>query len=227
MNIVEVKNLSKIYGKGETAVRALDNVSFSVKKGEFVCIIGPSGSGKSTLLHLLGGVDRPTSGKVLIDQTDIYDLNETQLAIFRRRQIGLIYQFYNLIPILTVEENITLPMLLDEQKVDPSHFNKVVEILGLSERLSHLPNQLSGGQQQRVSIGRALISNPAIMLADEPTGNLDSKNSKEIMELLKMFNKTYNQTLIVITHDERIALQADRIIAIEDGKVARDEVIRP
>jgi putative ABC transport system ATP-binding protein len=198
-----------------------------VKKGEFVCIIGPSGSGKSTLLHLLGGVDRPTSGKVLIDQTDIYDLNETQLAIFRRRQIGLIYQFYNLIPILTVEENITLPMLLDEQKVDPSHFNKVVEILGLSERLSHLPNQLSGGQQQRVSIGRALISNPAIMLADEPTGNLDSKNSKEIMELLKMFNKTYNQTLIVITHDERIALQADRIIAIEDGKVARDEVIRP
>lgn len=227
MNIVEVKNLSKVYGKGETAVTALDDVSFSVKKGEFVCIIGPSGSGKSTLLHLLGGVDRPSSGKVLIDQTDIYDLNETQLAIFRRRQIGLIYQFYNLIPILTVEENITLPMLLDEQKVDPSHFNKVVEILGLSERLSHLPNQLSGGQQQRVSIGRALISNPAIMLADEPTGNLDSKNSKEIMELLKMFNKTYNQTLIVITHDERIALQADRIIAIEDGKVARDEVIRP
>lgn len=227
MNIVEVKNLSKVYGKGETAVTALDDVSFTVKKGEFVCIIGPSGSGKSTLLHLLGGVDRPSSGKVLIDQTDIYDLNETQLAIFRRRQIGLIYQFYNLIPILTVEENITLPMLLDEQKVDPSHFNKVVEILCLSERLSHLPNQLSGGQQQRVSIGRALISNPAIMLADEPTGNLDSKNSKEIMELLKMFNKTYNQTLIVITHDERIALQADRIIAIEDGKVARDEVIRP
>jgi putative ABC transport system ATP-binding protein len=227
MNIVEVKNLSKVYGKGETAVTALDDVSFSVKKGEFVCIIGPSGSGKSTLLHLLGGVDRPTRGKVLIDQSDIYDLNETQLAIFRRRQIGLIYQFYNLIPILTVEENITLPMLLDEQKVDHSHFNKVVEILGLRERLSHLPNQLSGGQQQRVSIGRALISNPAIMLADEPTGNLDSKNSKEIMELLKMFNKTYNQTLIVITHDERIALQADRIIAIEDGKVARDEVIRP
>ncbi|SDM83730.1 ABC transporter ATP-binding protein [Bacillus sp. OK048] len=226
MNIVEVKNLSKVYGKGETAVTALDNVSFSVKKGEFVCIIGPSGSGKSTLLHLLGGVDRPTSGKVLIDQTDIYDLNETQLAIFRRRQIGLIYQFYNLIPILTVEENITLPMLLDEQKVDPGHFNRVVEILGLRERLSHLPNQLSGGQQQRVSIGRALISNPAIMLADEPTGNLDSKNSKEIMELLKMFNKTYNQTLIVITHDERIALQADRIISIEDGKVAKDEVLR-
>ncbi|WP_203248058.1 ABC transporter ATP-binding protein [Sporosarcina beigongshangi] len=227
MNIVEIKNLSKIYGKGETAVTALDNVSFSVKKGEFVCIIGPSGSGKSTLLHLLGGVDQPSSGEVLIDQTNIYDLNETQLAIFRRRQIGLIYQFYNLIPILTVEENIKLPMLLDEQKVDHKQFNNIVDSLGLSKRLSHLPNQLSGGQQQRVSIGRALISNPAIMLADEPTGNLDSKNSEEIMELLKMFNKTYNQTLIVITHDERIALQADRIISIEDGKVAKDEVIRP
>jgi putative ABC transport system ATP-binding protein len=227
MNILEVKNLSKVYGKGETAVKALDDVSFSVKKGDFVCIIGPSGSGKSTLLHLLGGVDRPSSGKVLIDQTDIYDLNESQLAIFRRRQIGLIYQFYNLIPILTVEENITLPMLLDEQKVDSAHFNKVVDVLGLNKRLSHLPNQLSGGQQQRVSIGRALISNPAIMLADEPTGNLDSKNSKEIMELLKMFNKTYNQTLIVITHDERIALQADRVITIKDGQVAKDEVIRP
>lgn len=227
MNIVEIKNLSKIYGKGETAVTALDDVSFSVKKGEFVCIIGPSGSGKSTLLHLLGGVDRPTNGEVLIDQTNIYDLNETQLAIFRRRQIGLIYQFYNLIPILTVEENIKLPMLLDEQKVNKNQFNNIVDTLGLSKRLSHLPNQLSGGQQQRVSIGRALISNPAIMLADEPTGNLDSKNSEEIMELLKMFNKTYNQTLIVITHDERIALQADRIISIEDGKVAKDEVIRP
>lgn len=227
MNIVEVKNLSKIYGKGETAVKALDDVSFSVKKGEFVCIIGPSGSGKSTLLHLLGGVDRPTSGKVFIDGTDIYELNETQLAIFRRRQIGLIYQFYNLIPILTVEENMTLPLLLDQQKVDQNQFNKIVEILGLKERLSHLPNQLSGGQQQRVSIGRALISHPAIMLADEPTGNLDSKNSEEIMELLKLFNKTYQQTLIVITHDERIALQADRIIAIEDGKIAKDEVIRP
>lgn len=227
MKIVEVKNLSKIYGKGDTAVKALDDISFSVNKGEFVCIIGPSGSGKSTLLHLLGGVDRPTSGKVLIDETDIYDLNETELAIFRRRQIGLIYQFYNLIPILTVEENITLPMLLDQQKVDPNQLNKVVKILGLDQRLTHLPNQLSGGQQQRVSIGRALISNPAIMLADEPTGNLDSKNGKEIMDLLKMFNKTYNQTLIVITHDERIALQADRIISIEDGKVAKDEVIRP
>lgn len=227
MNIVEVKNLTKVYGKGETAVKALDDVSFSVKKGQFVCIIGPSGSGKSTLLHLLGGVDQPTSGNVLIDETDIYELDETQLAIFRRRQIGLIYQFYNLIPILTVEENMKLPMLLDEQKVDENHFNKMVKILGLSNRLTHLPNQLSGGQQQRVSIGRALMSNPAIMLADEPTGNLDSKNSEEIMELLKMLNKTFNQTLIVITHDERIALQADRIIAIEDGQVAKDEVIRP
>jgi putative ABC transport system ATP-binding protein len=227
MNILEIKNLSKIYGKGETAVKALDDVTFSVKKGEFVVIIGPSGSGKSTLLHLLGGVDRPTSGNVLIDNTDIYQLNETQLAIFRRRQIGLIYQFYNLIPILTVEENITLPMLLDEHKVDKKQLDHVVGTLGLTNRLKHLPNQLSGGQQQRVSIGRALISNPAIMLADEPTGNLDSKNSGEIMELLKMFNKTYNQTLIVITHDERIALQADRIIAIEDGRLVKDEVIRP
>ncbi|MDQ0427191.1 putative ABC transport system ATP-binding protein [Planomicrobium stackebrandtii] len=227
MTIVEVKNLSKVYGEGETAVAALDDVSFSVNKGEFICIIGPSGSGKSTLLHLLGGVDQPTSGNVSIDQTDVYTLDETQLAIFRRRQIGLIYQFYNLIPILTVEENITLPMLLDEQKVDPLQFNKISNALGLENRLSHLPNQLSGGQQQRVSIGRALISNPAIMLADEPTGNLDSKNSEEIMNLLKMFNKTYNQTLIVITHDERIALQADRIISIEDGKIAKDEVIRP
>lgn len=227
MAIVEVKNLTKVYGEGETAVSALDDVSFSVNKGEFICIIGPSGSGKSTLLHLLGGVDQPTSGNVSIDQTDIYELDETQLAIFRRRQIGLIYQFYNLIPILTVEENITLPMLLDEQKVDPQQFNKISSALGLENRLSHLPNQLSGGQQQRVSIGRALISNPAIMLADEPTGNLDSKNSEEIMNLLKMFNKTYKQTLIVITHDERIALQADRIISIEDGKVAKDEVIRP
>ena len=227
MDILKIENLSKVYGKGETAVKALDDVSFSVKKGEFVAIIGSSGSGKSTLLHLIGGVDRPSSGKVLVDNTDIYQLNETQLAIFRRRQIGLIYQFYNLIPILTVEENITLPVLLDEHKVDQKQFNDVVSILGLNNRLSHLPNQLSGGQQQRVSIGRALISNPAIMLADEPTGNLDSKNSEEIMELLKMFNKTFNQTLIVITHDERIALQADRVISIEDGRIAKDEVIRP
>ncbi len=227
MSILQIENLSKVYGKGDTAVKALDDVSFSVKKGEFVAIIGPSGSGKSTLLHLLGGVDRPSSGKVLVDNTDIYQLNETQLAIFRRRQIGLIYQFYNLIPILTVEENMTLPLLLDEHKVDQKQFSDIASTLGLDHRLNHLPNQLSGGQQQRVSIGRALISNPAIILADEPTGNLDSKNSGEIMELLKMFNKTYNQTLIVITHDERIALQADRVIEINDGKVAKDEVIRP
>lgn len=226
MNILEVKHLSKIYGKDEMEVRALDDVSFTVKKGEFVCIVGPSGSGKSTLLHLLGGVDVPTSGQVLIDNTDIYKLDETQLAIFRRRQIGLIYQFYNLIPILTVEENITLPMLLDEQKVDAAHLERIIGILGLSNRLTHLPNQLSGGQQQRVSIGRALISNPAIILADEPTGNLDSQNSEEIMSLLKLFNKKFNQTLIIITHDERIALQADRIISIEDGKIAKNEVVR-
>ncbi|MGD6842653.1 ABC transporter ATP-binding protein [Bacillus infantis] len=227
MEILKIENLSKVYGSGDTAVKALDDVSFTVNKGEFVAIIGPSGSGKSTLLHMLGGVDRPTGGRVLVDNTDIYKLNETQLAIFRRRQIGLIYQFYNLIPILSVEENITLPMLLDGQKVDKGQLEEVVGILGLQNRLSHLPNQLSGGQQQRVSIGRALISRPAIMLADEPTGNLDSRNSGEIMELLKMFNKTYKQTLIVITHDERIAMQADRVISIEDGKVAKNEVIRP
>lgn len=227
MDILKIEDLSKVYGKGVTEVKALDRVSFSVKKEEFVVIIGPSGSGKSTLLHLLGGVDRPTSGNVFIDNTNIYELDETQLAIFRRRQIGLIYQFYNLIPILTVEENITLPVLLDGHKVDGKQLDEIVRILGLKERLSHLPNQLSGGQQQRVSIGRALISNPAIILADEPTGNLDSKNSSEIMELLKMFNKTFNQTLIVITHDERIALQADRVISIEDGRIAKDEVLRP
>lgn len=227
MEILRIEKLSKVYGKGETAVKALDDVSFSINKGEFVAIIGPSGSGKSTLLHLLGGVDRPTSGKVFVDNTDIYDLNETQLAIFRRRQIGLIYQFYNLIPILTVEENMTLPLLLDGHKVDQKQFEEIAGILNLQNRLQHLPNQLSGGQQQRVSIGRALISNPAIMLADEPTGNLDSKNTAEIIDLLKRFNKTYQQTLIVITHDERIALQADRVIAIEDGKITKDEVIRP
>ncbi|WP_040984465.1 ABC transporter ATP-binding protein [Oceanobacillus jeddahense] len=227
MVLMRIENLSKVYGKGDTAVKALDNVSFSVEQGEFVAIIGPSGSGKSTLLHLLGGVDKPTNGKVFIEKTDIYGLNETQLAIFRRRQIGLIYQFYNLLPILTVEENITLPMLLDAHKVDQKHFKEIVEILGLQKRLDYLPNQLSGGQQQRVSIGRALISNPSIILADEPTGNLDSKNSKEIIDLLKLFNKTYNQTLVVITHDDRIALQADRVISIEDGTIAKDEVIRP
>ena len=227
MDILRIENLSKIYGQGQTAVKALDNVSFSVKKGEFLAIIGPSGSGKSTLLHLLGGVDRPTSGNVYIDNEAIYDLGETQLAIFRRRQIGLIYQFYNLIPVLTVEENMNLPVLLDGQNVDPKRFESVVDSLGLGDRLTHLPNQLSGGQQQRVSIGRALMNTPALMLADEPTGNLDSKNSSEILELLKYFNKTLKQTLIMITHDERIALQANRIITIEDGKISSDEVLRP
>jgi putative ABC transport system ATP-binding protein len=227
MEIVRVEHLSKQYGSGETAVKALDDINFSVEKGEFVAIIGPSGSGKSTLLHMLGGVDRPSSGKVLIDNTDIYDLNESQLAIFRRRQIGLVYQFYNLIPVLSVEENITLPLLLDGQKIDNKQLGDIVKTLDLENRLNHLPNQLSGGQQQRVSIGRALINNPAIMLADEPTGNLDSKNSSEIIELLKMFNKTFKQTLLIITHDERIALQADRIIAIEDGRITKNEVIRP
>lgn len=227
MDILKIEHLSKVYGQGNTAVKALDDVSFSVKKGEFIAIIGPSGSGKSTLLHLLGGVDKPTSGKVFINDTNIYQLNETQLAIFRRRQIGLIYQFFNLIPVLTVKENITLPLLLDNQKVNPNHFQEIVEKLGIENRLNHLPNQLSGGQQQRVSIGRAMMNHPAIMLADEPTGNLDSKNSQEIIQLLKMFNNIYKQTLIVITHDERIALQADRIITIKDGKIASDEVIRP
>ena len=227
MEILKVEHLSKQYGSGETAVKALDDVSFSIRKGEFVAIIGPSGSGKSTLLHMLGGVDRPTGGKVYLDNTDIYQLNETQLAIFRRRQIGLVYQFYNLIPVLSVEENITLPLLLDEQQVDREQMKNIVKALDLENRLKHLPNQLSGGQQQRVSIGRALINNPVIMLADEPTGNLDSKNSSEIIELLKMFNRTYRQTLLVITHDERIALQADRIIAIEDGRIVKNEVIRP
>lgn len=226
MEILRIQNLSKVYGSGDTAVHALDDVSFSVEKGEFVAIIGPSGSGKSTLLHILGGVDRPTSGKVFIEGTDIYNLDETNLAIFRRRQIGLIYQFYNLIPVLNVEENITLPLLLDGRKVDQEYLKELLDNLGLRKRLKHLPNQLSGGQQQRVSIGRALINNPALVLADEPTGNLDSKNSAEIIELLKAFNKTYRQTLIIITHDERIALQADRILSIEDGRIARDEAIR-
>jgi len=226
MEILRIEHLSKIYGTGESAVKALDDVSFSIQKGEFVAIIGPSGSGKSTLLHMLGGVDRPTGGRVYVQDTDMYALNETQLAIFRRRQIGLIYQFFNLIPVLTVEENITLPLLLDKQKVDQKQLDSLVNTLNLQHRLNHLPNQLSGGQQQRVSIGRALIGHPAIMLADEPTGNLDSKNSSEIVDLLKMLNKTYQQTLIVITHDERIALQADRIISIEDGRIAKDEVIR-
>lgn len=224
MKILEVKNLCKTYGKGDTMVKALDNVSFSVEKGEFIAIVGPSGSGKSTLLHILGGVDVPTSGNVIIDKTDISQLNETALAIFRRRQIGLVYQFYNLIPILTVEENLTLPLLLDGKKPDAKTVGNLVNQLGLEQRLNHLPNQLSGGQQQRVSISRALINNPALLLADEPTGNLDSENSREIISLLRRFNKQSNQTVIIITHDERIALSADRVIAIEDGKIVRDEV---
>ncbi len=224
MKILEVKNLCKTYGKGDTMVKALDNVSFSVEKGEFIAIVGPSGSGKSTLLHILGGVDVPTSGNVIIDKTDISQLNETALAIFRRRQIGLVYQFYNLIPILTVEENLILPLLLDGKKPDAKTVGNLVNQLGLEQRLQHLPNQLSGGQQQRVSIGRALINNPALLLADEPTGNLDSENSREIISLLRRFNKQSNQTVIIITHDERIALSADRVIAIEDGKIVRDEV---
>ena len=227
MELLKIEHLSKVYGRGETQVKALDDISFSVERGEFIAIVGPSGSGKSTLLHILGGVDTPASGKVFIDNTDIYGLNQTQLAIFRRRQIGLIYQFYNLIPVLNVEENITLPLLLDHQEINREQLDTLLSVLGLQNRLGHLPNQLSGGQQQRVSIGRALINQPALVLADEPTGNLDSKNSGEIIDLLKMFNRKYNQTLIIITHDERIALQADRIIAIEDGKIARDEVIRP
>lgn len=226
MDILRVENLSKIYGKGHTQVKALDNVSFSITKGEFVAIIGASGSGKSTLMHILGGVDRPTSGKVYIDNTDIYSLDATKLAIFRRRQIGLIYQFYNLIPILNVEENITLPLLLDGRKMDKARLNEIVDVLGLSDRLQHLPNELSGGQQQRVSIGRALINNPALILADEPTGNLDSKNSRDIVDLLKYSNKRYHQTLIMITHNHEIALQADRILTIDDGRIVKDEVVR-
>lgn len=224
MKILEVTNLSKTYDTGETQVKALDNVSLSVESGEFVAIIGPSGSGKSTLLHILGGVDVPTSGSVVINGVDISNLDETALAIFRRRQIGLIYQFYNLIPILTVKENLTLPLLLDGRKPDERVVDDLLKTLGLTERVNHLPNQLSGGQQQRVSIGRALINNPALMLADEPTGNLDSENSREIVSLLRKFNKENNQTVIIITHDERIAMSADRVISIEDGKITRDEV---
>ena len=226
MEILRVENLTKIYGKGENEVRALDDVSFSVNKGEFIAVIGPSGSGKSTLLHILGGVDRPTSGRVLMDGKDVYAQNEEQLAIFRRRQVGLIYQFYNLIPVLNVTENITLPVLMDGQRVNSDRLKELITTLGLTGRENHLPNQLSGGQQQRVSIGRALMNAPAVVLADEPTGNLDSKNTKEIVDLLKISNEKYGQTLIVITHDESIALQADRIISIDDGKITRDEVIR-
>ncbi len=226
MEIMRVENLTKVYGKGENEVRALDGVSFSVEKGEFVAVIGPSGSGKSTLLHILGGVDRPTGGKVFMDGKDVYAQNEEQLAIFRRRQVGLIYQFYNLIPVLNVTENITLPALMDGQKVNQNRLAELMTTLNLTGRENHLPNQLSGGQQQRVSIGRALMNAPAVVLADEPTGNLDSKSSREIVELLKVSNEKYGQTLLVITHDESIALQADRILSIEDGKITRDEVIR-
>ena len=223
MEILKVENLNKTYGKGENQVKAVDNVSFSVQKGEFVAIIGASGSGKSTLLHLIGGVDRPTSGKVFIDGKDIYTLNDDNLAIFRRRQIGLIYQFYNLIPVLNVAENITLPTKLDGRNVDERRLNDLLKTLGLEKRQYNLPNQLSGGQQQRVSIGRAMMNEPALMLADEPTGNLDSKASEEIISLLRLSNKKYNQTVIVITHDEKIALEADRIITIDDGKIIKDE----
>ena len=226
MEILKIENLTKLYGTGENTVRALDNVSFTVEKGEFVAIIGPSGSGKSTLLHILGGVDRPTAGHVFLNGCDVYAQNEEQLAIFRRRQVGFIYQFYNLIPVLNVEENITLPALLDGGKINKDRLEELLNVLRLNNRRGHLPNQLSGGQQQRVSIGRALMNAPAVVLADEPTGNLDSKNSQEIVELLKFSNRKYEQTLIVITHDESIALQADRIIAIEDGRITRDEVIR-
>ena len=225
MEILRVENLTKEYGKKDTKVVALDNVSFSIQKGEFVAIVGPSGSGKSTLLHMLGGVDRPSSGKVYIDDTDIYSLNNDELAIFRRRQVGLIYQFYNLIPILNVVENITLPCDLDGVKVDKKKIEDMLNTLGLQNRKTHLPNELSGGQQQRVSIGRAIINNPAIVLADEPTGNLDSKSSREIIDLLRLSNKKYNQTLIVITHDENIALEADRVITIADGKIIKDEKV--
>ena len=222
MKILEIRNLCKVYGTGETKVEALKNVAFDVEQGEFVAIVGPSGSGKSTLLHILGGVDSLTSGEVIISGTDISRLNEEKLAIFRRRQIGLIYQFYNLIPILNVEENMTLPILLDGRKPDQELLANLVEKLGLRDRLNHLPNQLSGGQQQRVSIGRALMNHPALLLADEPTGNLDSANSREIVSLLRKFNKENKQTVIIITHDERIALSADRVITIEDGRITRD-----
>ena len=226
MEILKVENLTKVYGSGNNEVRALDGVSFSVEKGQFVAIIGPSGSGKSTLLHILGGVDAPTGGKVYMNGQDVYAQNEEQLAIFRRRQVGLIYQFYNLIPVLNVAENMTLPVLMDGRRVNEQRLNELLETLSLTDRRNNLPNQLSGGQQQRVSIGRALMNTPSVVLADEPTGNLDSRNSQEIVELLRLSNRKYGQTLIVITHDESIALQADRVIAIEDGRIVRDEKLR-
>ena len=225
MEILRVENLTKVYGQGENEVRALDGVSFSVEKGEFIAIVGPSGSGKSTLLHILGGVDTPTSGKVSMEGQDVFAQNEEQLAIFRRRQVGLIYQFYNLLPVLNVKENLTLPILMDRRKVNQEKLEELLHILHLEGREKHLPNQLSGGQQQRVSIGRALMNTPAVVLADEPTGNLDSHNSQEIIELLKKSNQKFEQTLIMITHDENIALQAKRVIAIEDGRITRDEVM--
>ena len=226
MAILEVKDLIKTYGKGNTTVTALGGVSFSVDKGEFVAIVGASGSGKSTLMHLIGGVDRPTSGSVIIDGKEIFKQNESELAIFRRRNIGLIYQFYNLIPTLTAEENIMLPCLLDNRKPDDNKLRIILETIGLTDRAKHLPSELSGGQQQRVSVGRALINDPVLILADEPTGNLDSKSSREIIDLLKLSNKRYNQTLLVITHDEKIAIQADRVITVSDGQIIRDEVVR-
>lgn len=226
MELLRVEHLSRYYGQGTAQVKALEDVSFSVEKGEFVATMGPSGSGKSTLMHLLGGVDRPTSGQVFLQGTDLYGMAETALAIFRRRQIGLVYQFYNLIPVLNVRENLTLPLLLDERRVNKAQLEQLVGILGLEDRLNHLPHQLSGGQQQRVSIGRAVIANPALMLADEPTGNLDSRSSAQVMALLRYFHQKKGQTLIMITHDERIARQADRLITIEDGKIARDEAVR-
>jgi putative ABC transport system ATP-binding protein len=226
MPILKVQNLTKTYGKGDTTVSALGGVSFAVEKGEFVAVVGASGSGKSTLMHLIGGVDRPTSGSVRIDGNEIYKSNESELAIFRRRNIGIIYQFYNLIPTLTAEENIMLPRLLDNRKPDEDKLCAILETIGLSDRAKHLPSELSGGQQQKVSVGRALINDPALILADEPTGNLDSKSSREIIDLLKLANKRYNQTLLIITHDEKIALQADRVITIGDGLILRDEVVR-
>lgn len=226
MEILKVENLCKNYGKGNTLVKALDHVSFSVEKGEFLAIVGASGSGKSTLLHILGGVDKPTSGKVYVDGQNVYQLDENNLAIFRRRQVGLIYQFYNLIPILDVKENITLPILLDNKSVDQDYLDEIIDTLGLRNRIGHLPNELSGGQQQRVSIGRALMNRPSLLLADEPTGNLDSKSSKEIIELLKMSNKKYNQTIIMITHDHSLALNATRIITLDDGKIVSDEKVK-
>ena len=226
MEILKIEHLTKTYGTGENTVRAVDDISFSVEKGEFLAIIGPSGSGKSTLLHIIGGVDRPTSGKVYLNGQDVYAQNEEALAIFRRRQVGLIYQFYNLIPVLDVVENMTLPVLMDGRRVNGERLRELLNVLGLTARQKNLPNQLSGGQQQRISIGRALMNAPSVVLADEPTGNLDSRNSQEIVELLKQSNRKYGQTLVIITHDENIALQADRVIAIEDGKIVRDERIR-